>query len=207
MVPIITALRSLSSSLDPKNISTLNRLQASTQIYDLEYDILLLNSSNLNQEAIPIKVAAQLYLWLVIREVLPSSPILSTLIFRLQGSLLNSLSWWYLEPDSSSERKIWLLWILFVGAAASLGRVERFWFVQELEKVCLELGVSRVEGNGGLRDRLASVVLQELFFGWHLVAVWEDITALLDLEMPYELEEVEGLEYLGVGERGLQGTL
>jgi hypothetical protein len=207
MILIITALRSLSSSLDPKNISTLNRLQASTQIYDLEYDILLLNSSNLNQEAIPLKVAAQLYLWLVIREVPPSSPILSTLISRLQGSLLNSLSWWYAEPDSKSERKIWLLWIFFVGAVASLGRLERFWFVQELDKLCLELGVSRVEGNGGLRDRLASVVLQELFFGWHLVAVWEDITALLDLGMPYEPEEVEGLESLSVGERGSEGVL
>ena len=207
MVPIITALRSLSSSLDPKNISTLNRLQASTQIYDLEYDILLLNSTNLNQEAIPLKVAAQLYLWLVIREVPPSSPILSTLIFRLQGSLLNSLSWWYAEPDFRSERKFWLLWILFVGAVASLGRVERFWFIQELEKLCLELGVSRLEGNEGLRDRLASVVLQELFFEWHLVAVWEDITALLDLGMPYENEDVEGLEGLGDGERGLQGIL
>jgi hypothetical protein len=207
MVPIITALRSLSSFLDPKNISTLNRLQASTQIYDLEYDILLLNSTNLNQEAIPLKVAAQLYLWLVIREVPPSSPILSTLIFRLQGSLLNSLSWWYAEPDFRSERKFWLLWILFVGAVASLGRVERFWFIQELEKLCLDLGVSRLEGNEGLRDRLASVVLQELFFEWHLVAVWEDITALLDLGMPYENEDVEGLEGLGDGERGLQGIL
>ena len=73
--------------------------------------------------------------------------------------------------------------------------------------MCLELGVSRVEGNGGLRDGLASVVLQELFFGWHLVAVWEDITALSDLGMPYEHEEVEGLEGFGVGERGLEGIL
>lgn len=80
--------------------------------------------------------------------------------------------------------------------------MERFWFVQELDKLCLELGVSQVEGNGGLRDRLASVVLQELFFGWHLVAVWEDITALLELGMSYEHEEVEGLGGLGIGKRG-----
>ena len=71
-----------------------------------------------------------------------------------------------------------------MGAVASVGRVERFWFIEELEKLCLELGVSRFEGNGGLRDTLVSVVLQELFFGWHLVAVWEDVTALLDLGMP-----------------------
>lgn len=200
MIPIITALRSLSSSLDPKNFSTLNRLQASTQIYDLEYDILLLNSSNRNQEDIPLKVGAQLYLWLVIREVPPSSPILSTLLSRLQSALLNSLSWWYAEPDTRSERKIWLLWILFVGTAASLGRVERFWFVQELEKLCAELGVSRVEGNWGLRDRLASVLFQESFFGWHLLAVWEDVTALLDVGMPYEHEEVEEAGAFAVGE-------
>jgi hypothetical protein len=51
------------------------------------------------------------------------------------------------------------------------------------------------------------MVLQELFFEWHLVAVWEDVTAFLDLGMPYEHEEVGGLEGLSVGESSLEGVL
>jgi hypothetical protein len=113
----------------------------------------------------------------VIRELPPSSPILETLIFRLQNSLLDSMPWWSSDLNSSShlQRKIWLLWILFIGAVASNGRIERFWFIKELGGLCSELGVSEIEGSEGLRGRLSSVVLQDLFFEWHLSAVWEDV--------------------------------
>jgi hypothetical protein len=189
LITIINHLRTLSSALDPANISTLNRLQASTTIYNLEYDILLLNTSNLTQEAIPLKIAAHLYLWLVIRELPPSSPILDTVIQRLQNSLGEDvMGWWF----GNWERKIWLLWILFVGAVASNGRTERFWFTSELVKFSRLLGVNRIEGPGGLRELLGSVVLQDIFFEWHLVSVWEDVKLLWDVET--------------VGERGVDVT-
>ncbi|KAE9375227.1 hypothetical protein N431DRAFT_555700 [Stipitochalara longipes BDJ] len=189
---IISSLRTLSSSLDPANIENLNRLEASTQIYNLEYDILLLNSSTpypLEQEFITLKIAAHLYLWLVIRELPPSSQILITVIQRLQYSLKEEVIGWWSE---NLERRIWLLWILFMGAVASNGRAERFWFIEELVKVCRDLGISEVEGPGGLRKYLGRVVLQDIFFEWHLNAAWEDIVLFGEAEGPAIVEVLEG---------------
>ncbi|PMD44826.1 hypothetical protein L207DRAFT_562146 [Hyaloscypha variabilis F] len=189
---IITSLRTLSSSLDPINIEFLNRLEASTQIYNLEYDILLLNSStsySLAQELIPLKIAAHLYLWLVIRELPPSSQILMTVIQRLQTSLNTEvMAWW----NDTWERKLWLLWILFMGAVAGNGKAERFWFIEEMAGLCRDLGMSGVEGPTGLRDYLGRVVLQDIFFEWHLNAVWEDVVLFGEVGLPVDVEAFEG---------------
>jgi hypothetical protein len=161
-------------------MSTLNRLEVSTQIYNLEYDILLLNTSpDLPKEIYPLKIAAQLYLWLVIREIPPSSQILITVAQRLQNSLGQEVMEWWL---GSWERRAWLLWIFFIGAVVSNGRIERLWFIQELGKLCRLAGVCEIEGSGGLRECLGRVVLQDIFFEFHLRAVWEDII------LPWEVD-------------------
>jgi hypothetical protein len=74
---------------------------------------------------------------------------------------------------------VWLLWILFVGAAASNGRPERFWFVKGLGNLCKELEAWNLEQ---LRDYLGRVVLQEIFFEFHLISIWDDVTFFWELE-------------------------
>jgi len=190
---IITSLRSLSSILDPANTESFNRLEASTQIYNLEYDILLLNSNttySIDQEHVCLKIAAHLYLWLVIRELPPTSQILITVIQRLQHAVtLNGevMGWW----TGNWERKMWLLWIFFMGAVASNGRPERFWFIEEMAKLCRDLRMKGVEGPDGLRECLGRLVLQEIFFEWHLTAVWEDVMLFGGIELPASEDAVE----------------
>ncbi len=155
-------------------------------IYNLEYDILLLNNLNsiepdanrcsYSWEAIPLKIAAHMYLWLVIRELPPTSELLYTVVQRLQNSLETQLpGWWY----GNLERKIWLLWIVFVGAVATDSRPERLWFVKELGKLCKELDVWDFER---LREHLGKVVLQEIFFEFHLISIWDDVTLSWEVE-------------------------
>lgn len=98
------------------------------------------------------------------------------------------MKWWY----GDWERKGWLLWILFMGAVASNGRTERFWFVQELGKVCSELGIGGIKGSGGPRERLDRVVLQDIFFEWHLVAIWEDVLLFGETDRPLGAVDLEG---------------
>lgn len=128
----------------------------------------------------------------MIRELPPTSELLYTVVQRLKDSLEAQLpGWWY----GGWERKAWLLWILFVGTVAANGRTERFWFVRELGGLCRDLGVwSREE----LRESLGKVVLQEVFFEWHLMAVWEDVSFLWEVEGVVPIVDA-GLE-LGLGE-------
>ena len=117
----------------------------------------------------------------MIRELPPSSQILITVIQRLQYSLKAEVAEWW---TGNWDRKIWLVWILFMGAVASNGRADRFWFIEEMARVCRDLRISGVEGPGGLREYLGRVVLQDIFFEWHLTAVWEDVALFGELEGP-----------------------
>lgn len=185
MVSIINTLRTLSNDLDPANKSIFNPLGAADSIYNLEYDISLLNTlaspdpdpnrCPWSWEAIPLKIAVHLYLWLVVRELPPTSELLYTVVLRLKDSLEGQLPGWW---TSNWERKRWLLWILYMGAVASNGRPERLWFVTELGKLC---GVVGVESRDQLRVALVKVVLQEVFFEFHLISIWEDVTLLREL--------------------------
>jgi hypothetical protein len=67
------------------------------------------------------------------------------------------------------------MWLLFMGAVASYLLPERFFIIEELGTLCRLVGVSQIKGSGGLRESLGLVVLQDVFFEWHLTAVWEDI--------------------------------
>jgi hypothetical protein len=45
---------------------------------------------------------------------------------------------------------MWLHWILFMGAVASNLLPERFLFIEELARLCRLVGLSRMEGRGGV---------------------------------------------------------
>ncbi|KAH7351275.1 fungal-specific transcription factor domain-containing protein [Rhexocercosporidium sp. MPI-PUGE-AT-0058] len=186
IVPIFHALRSLSDSLSSPKAASLNRMKASNAIYGLEYDLLSLNkplptspellTCILSFESVPLKTAAHIYLWLVIRELPPTSELVYRLVQRLQGSLVGILPGWW---SSSKERQVWLLWIMFVGGIAAVGRGESGWFVGEMVGVCRILGIW---DKTALRGCLEGVLWQEEFFGEKLSLMWQDMVLSWDAE-------------------------
>ncbi|KAH7399808.1 fungal-specific transcription factor domain-containing protein [Cadophora sp. MPI-SDFR-AT-0126] len=181
--PIFDALRTLSQSLSPANIACINRIGASNAIYNLEYDLLLLNEpfsafsdvldSTIQVKTLPLRTAAHIYLWLAIREIPLTSELIHRMVQRLQESLVGTLSQWW---TGTRESMIWLLWILFVGGIAAMGREERMWFVQEMSGICRTLGIS---DNDTLRNSLYLVLWQEEFCGEKLELLWLDVVPLL----------------------------
>jgi len=182
IIPIIKLLRTLSYTLSPPQIATTNRLTASTQISALESALLSLNKPTANSpeprtclysyEATPLKTAFHIYLYLVIREISPLSALLTRLISRLQDALeLQVEGWW----TSTSERRTWLLWMLFIGGAAAKGKAKmRWWFVRELWVMCRREGIWEI---GGLRDALKRVVWQDEWCEEHCISLWNDLEA------------------------------
>jgi hypothetical protein len=186
LVPIFHSLRILSSDLDPDRISTADCLKASNMIYNTEFDLLSLNKVCADDlepseylysfEVVPLKTAAHLYLYLVAREVPPMSALVYRLVQRLHESLEEQLPGWW---TSNIERQTWLLWMLFMGGVAAVGRVERWWFVRELGNVCRMLGIW---SGVAFRDDLMKVLWQEAWCVDHCAALWQDVRAFEELE-------------------------
>jgi hypothetical protein len=156
-----------------------NRLSASNTIYETEFSLLALNRRSVNDleptsciysfECIPLRTAAHLYLYLVIREIPSTSQLLFRLAERLQEALDIQLGGWW---DSNNQRRIWLLWMLFIGAATVTGRSERWWFVKEMGSVCKELGI---DSHGKLQDALKRVLWQDAWCSDHCASLWYDL--------------------------------
>jgi hypothetical protein len=105
---IFNTLRHLTHILSPGRIKYADRMEASTMIYNVEYDILLHNlpddtrlntspnplNSTPNTSADPILhpliIAAHIYLYISIREIPPTSPAISLMLSRLRYSLSNA---------------------------------------------------------------------------------------------------------------------
>jgi hypothetical protein len=177
-VSIFSLLRSLSSAMDTNRSDPLDRKAASSMIYNVEYELLHLNKEHAEDselyeclysfEAKPLKTAAHLWLYLVIREVPRTSQLLYRLVERLQDGLEIQLGGWW---SSTYERQTWLLWILFMGGAASAGRYERWWFVMEMRTVCRILGIWSAQG---LEAALKRVLWQDAWCKDHVRSLWND---------------------------------
>ena len=186
IISIFSLLRHLSSDLDPARSESLDRQAASKMIYNVEYELLHLNKEHAedlepNQcliffEAIPLKVAAHLWLYLVIRKVPRTSQLFFRLVERLQDGLETQLGGWW---SSTLERQTWLLWMLFMGGAASAGRYGRWWFVTEIGMVCRTLGIWNIEG---LEDGLKRVLWQDAWCKDHVKSLWNDVVMLEQTE-------------------------
>ncbi|KAK5996199.1 hypothetical protein PT974_04628 [Cladobotryum mycophilum] len=147
IVPVFESLRQVSLTLNAGDGSTLDRATISLQIYNIEYDVLLLKESDiavvepnrwLAPEATLLKIASHLYLYLVIRDLPTGSSVFQNLVGRLQAVLEGqNEAWWELH----GERQNWLLWILFMGYGAAGEREEKWWFVRNLMLVCRNLGI------------------------------------------------------------------
>ena len=75
--------------------------------------------------------------------------------------------WWW----ATLERKTWLLWMLFMGAAAAKGW-ERWWFVKEIGALSTEL---EIRDEVSLGKKLERVVWQEEWCGEHCKNLWDDL--------------------------------
>jgi hypothetical protein len=186
IIPIFQMLRTLSHELDPLYAASTDRLRASNMIYETEYSLLKLNREKVEDleptsciysfEAIPLKTAAHLFLYLVIREIPHTSQLLFRLVERLQEAMEIQLGGWW---DATDERRTWLLWMLFMGGSATAGRLERWWFVKEMEIVCGGLGI---RSEQGFRDALKRALWQEAWCADHCMSLWNDLIMLREGE-------------------------
>lgn len=182
IIPIVQSLRTLSTGLDAEHIHTADRLVASNMIYNTEYSLLNLNKENIDDleptscifsfESIPFRTASHLFLYHVIREIPPSSQILFLLAERLKDAIEIQLNGWW---ESTDEKKVWLLWMLFIGSATTAGRYERWWFVEQIQRICRELLIIDVEG---LIIALKRVLWQEAWCTRHCITLWDDLLKL-----------------------------
>jgi len=157
------------------------RAEFSNCVYLAEYRLLTLfedvpenHESRIMRK--PWQLGVYLYVHLALRELPGVLPVEQNLLKRLKGAL----------EASSDLFGIWtgnlklLLWIVFVGAAASAdGRVERGFFVRLLGLLRVQIGIrSLVE----FVDVLRSVLWFEAFYRPHAVALWGEV----DIEVTRE---------------------
>ena len=98
------------------------------------------------------RLAAYLYLYLVLRELPTSAVIVQTILKRLEGILEKAkgdiLTMW-------REDQHLFLWILYMGAIASIGSSERGFFVQILRRMIMQMGLHTMEAfTGALKEVL-----------------------------------------------------
>ncbi|KAL5089128.1 hypothetical protein Trisim1_005981 [Trichoderma cf. simile WF8] len=147
----------------------------SRQIYNIEYDLLMLNETphsqkivGLSNEAAALKVAAHLYLYLLLRKLPSGSPVFSELITRLRNALDKCDE---VSEDSQYDRLIWRLWILVVGYAAAAEREDKWKFVEGSRAICKALHITRgAQLNSSLR---ATVWLEPTCERW-AKSLWAD---------------------------------
>jgi hypothetical protein len=186
IIPIISNLRTLTHLLPPSQVASLStsaRMHASNLIYDTEYSLLSINppspslpslSVALSKcaytfESVPIRTTLLLYLYLSIRLVPSSSELVQAMVLRLRDSLeqIGIMDWW----ESDEDRRVWLLWILWMGVVAVRGE-ERLWFLSELGRLC---AVMEVWDGETLRGSLKKVVWEEEWCGGRVDEIWDDI--------------------------------
>ncbi|KAL7916793.1 hypothetical protein GGI35DRAFT_434008 [Trichoderma velutinum] len=155
MACILQSLHDVSSSF-AKAKATSDLEDTMIQIYNIEYDLLMLNETppsrmihRLPKEAAALKVAAHLYLYLLLRKLPSGSPVFSELVTRLENA---SDKCDEISEDSPKDRLIWRLWILFVGFAAAAEREDKWKFVQGVLTTCNALHItSEAQLNSSLR--------------------------------------------------------
>jgi len=176
IVEIIQDLRILSKELDPEHIAYINRLSISNLIYNVEYELLLLNEPRFSDFSIqsysmllPLKIALHLYLYLIIREIPNTAQLIGRLSQRLQDVLEPQIPGFW---TFNLERKSWLLWILFVGSMAVTTPSEIYWFTKGIQTICKMLGI---DSQQSLLSCLKRCVWQENSCSNHCALVWEQV--------------------------------
>ncbi|KAL6791003.1 hypothetical protein J3E68DRAFT_411777 [Trichoderma sp. SZMC 28012] len=175
MACILRSLHGVSSSSANATDCPSDLQIISMQIYNIEYDLLMLNETpysqkvnRLSNEAAALKVAAHLYLYLLLRKLPSGSPVFSELTTRFRNALDKCDE---VSEDSQYDRLIWRLWILFVGYAAAAEREDKWKFVKGSWAICKALHITRgAQLNSSLR---ATVWLEPACERW-AKSLWAD---------------------------------
>lgn len=171
MAVIFQVLRLLSLRIHslPKDVYT--RMAYDRGLYMSEYKLLIVLDSPDGVDdgmAMPsrnshiygsCRLAAYLYLYLVLRELPASAVIVQTVLKRLKSIL---------EKANADLLTMWredqhlFLWILYMGAVASIAPEEREFFVQVLRRVTMQMGLHTMEAfTGALKEVLWEPVFCE----------------------------------------------
>ncbi|KAM3066818.1 hypothetical protein ACMFMG_011889 [Clarireedia jacksonii] len=172
---VVDDLRVLSSHMDSTNPAKISRTFTSALIYSTEYKLLDFNSSPPSHPAqtstlisisLPLRTALHLYLYLTIRDIPPTQQLIQRLLQRLRDSLEPQIPGFW---TANRERRIWLLWILFVASMAATTAEDRFWWTRGVQTVC---GILGVKEKGEFEERLRKCMWVERGCGLALEVVW-----------------------------------
>lgn len=159
----------------PSNLA--NRLEFSKCMYLAEYRLLTLFdniSSTHTSMSIrkPWQLSVYLYIHLALRDLPETAPAEFNLVKRLKATLKAT-------PDLCelwTENLSLLLWIMFIGAAATSKSIERVYFIQHIIKIADRISIlSRLD----FITLLKSVMWLEAFCKPHATTVWNDVEAEL----------------------------
>lgn len=142
IVPAIQTLRHISLSMDSSHSGILDRSLISLSIYEAEYSLNLLNGpmggvgeygNGQPSEVVPLKIAAHIYLYLMIRELPGGSPVFRELTRRFRASLEAQTEQWWI---ASRDRQCWVLWMLYIAFAAAPEEPNKQWFLTKGLLLC-----------------------------------------------------------------------
>ncbi|KAG0649314.1 hypothetical protein D0Z07_4598, partial [Hyphodiscus hymeniophilus] len=179
MTEIFQALRLLSYYMTLPFINSEDQTRFSRGLYITEYKLLVLLDQNSEDDFIPLdrnshiygstRLAAYLYLYMALRELPRATMINYTLAKRLRGILVG---------NNADLLIVWkddlhlLLWISFIGGAATLGTNERQYFVGILKRLTCSLELDTLER---FRGALKEVLWMKDFCHQESAALWKEV--------------------------------
>ncbi|KAH7116388.1 hypothetical protein EDB81DRAFT_701995 [Dactylonectria macrodidyma] len=164
IIPVIQTLRHISLSMDSSHSGILDRSLISLSIYEAEYSLNLLNrpmggvseyGNGQPSEVVPLKIAAHIYLYLMIRELPGGSPVFGELTRRFRASLEAQTEQWWI---ASRDRQCWVLWMLYIAFAAAPEEPNKQWFLTKGLLLCEMLNLMA-------RDELERILRSVLWNG------------------------------------------
>lgn len=160
VMSVVQSLRDISDAKHLNSTFSQNRIEASNWIYDVEYELHLLQakySDNdlISSEMAPLCTALNIYLYLAIRELPTRAQMMQKLVQRLQATFNMQLMQWL---ASDRQKQGWVLWMLFVGYGAAVESGKEEWFVQALKFLYTGSGLRDVDQ---LYEILKSVLWQD----------------------------------------------
>jgi hypothetical protein len=178
MTLIFQALRLLSYFMAQPSINPESQLIFTRGLYITEYKLLVILDQTTEDDFIPLdrnshiygstRLAAYLYLYMALRELPRTTMINYTLARRLKGIL---------EGNNADLLVVWkddlflLLWISFIGGAATLGADERVYFVGILKQLVFHMGLHTLERFSAV---LREVLWLNDFCGPTSAALWKE---------------------------------
>ena len=182
MVEILETLHLISTAISSSQITNIDRKFISNSIYLVEHQLISLRQDSVVSRSIidldidlsgSLQYASHLYLHLAIRELPGSAKMHTRLLNQLKNTLPTNLDYLIAVAPNSSLRL--LLWILFIGAAASRGKGEQTCFVTNLRQVSLAL---QIYGHEDFEWSLKGVLWLDGFCNSHCTTLSPEIFSL-----------------------------